>query len=561
MGVKLFKDPVYGYIEVPDSIVSFFIDSAAFQRLRNVIQTSYTPLFSASLHNRFIHSIGVYHLGKLAYKSLKYFVVNNESLTKKADTLFNDCRYEELFLAACLLHDIGHAPFSHIGEEFYLNIYDREGRDIYEQLYAIVDSNIFKNDSQGNKIKKAAPHEVMSVIVSIRTFYEYFKDKDKEFFARCILGYEYTDHEKPENELKNCLISVLNSSLIDVDKLDYIIRDSFVSGYQNVSIDYIRLLQGFVIIENDKRKYLAYNKSAMSIIENVIFAHDSEKKWVQNHPVILYENCLIRHGIRIVQQYFEKNFKKPLFCYDVLTKEGAEYAANLKVSLFSDDDLRYFIKNVCGNSFSFELFDRKSRRHPLWKSEAEYFHLINKYIPPDSHGKLFDIFDRIEKYLQNTLEADIIPPIINKDSFTKIKEEYENANSELQRCTDKKINETLKAKCEMYKGISECFRIFKSFAKKMKIEFSFVVILTNRFKSNFSKIEIDKLRIWFKPSLSHSNIKNILAFLSTTLFPYIQDGDKPMGVFYFYYKRGEKGRLTQEQFFSKLCKELLEISF
>ena len=66
-----FKDPVYGYIDVPIQLVHDFIDSACFQRLNRIGQTSYTPLYHAALHNRFGHSLGVYHLGKLAFSSLK----------------------------------------------------------------------------------------------------------------------------------------------------------------------------------------------------------------------------------------------------------------------------------------------------------------------------------------------------------------------------------------------------------------------------------------------------------------------------------------------------------
>ena len=70
MGNKNFKDPIYGYIQVDEKIVHNIIDNACFQRLRNIRQTSYEPLYSAALHNRFIHSIGVYHLGIIAAKSI-----------------------------------------------------------------------------------------------------------------------------------------------------------------------------------------------------------------------------------------------------------------------------------------------------------------------------------------------------------------------------------------------------------------------------------------------------------------------------------------------------------
>ncbi len=65
---KRFKDPVYGYIDIDETVISNIIDTAGFQRLRNIIQTSYSPLYSSAVHNRFVHSLGVYHLGCIISK-------------------------------------------------------------------------------------------------------------------------------------------------------------------------------------------------------------------------------------------------------------------------------------------------------------------------------------------------------------------------------------------------------------------------------------------------------------------------------------------------------------
>ena len=61
--MKQIKDPIYGYINIEDDFISV-IDTPEYQRLRNVIQTSYQALYPSALHNRFTHSIGVFHLGK-----------------------------------------------------------------------------------------------------------------------------------------------------------------------------------------------------------------------------------------------------------------------------------------------------------------------------------------------------------------------------------------------------------------------------------------------------------------------------------------------------------------
>lgn len=60
---KKLKDPIYGYIKIPTELIKRVIDTAVFQRLRRVLQTSYAPLFSSAIHNRFVHSVGVFLFG------------------------------------------------------------------------------------------------------------------------------------------------------------------------------------------------------------------------------------------------------------------------------------------------------------------------------------------------------------------------------------------------------------------------------------------------------------------------------------------------------------------
>ena len=90
------------------------VDTAVFQRLRRIIQTSYSPLYSSAVHNRFVHSMGVYYLGELTVRQLK------KEIAEKTSTSLDIELFGELFKLACLLHDVGHAPFSHTGEAFYL---------------------------------------------------------------------------------------------------------------------------------------------------------------------------------------------------------------------------------------------------------------------------------------------------------------------------------------------------------------------------------------------------------------------------------------------------------
>lgn len=552
---KTFKDPVYGYIEIDDCLIKNIIDTPAFQRLRNIIQTSYTPLYSTALHNRFTHSLGVYHLGKIAFQNIeKNFIKYNQDKNEDINKIANN---KTDFLLACLLHDVGHAPFSHLGEEFFCV------NDLLGELYSLLGAQkkSFKSDfKKSNKI--AANHEFMSAVVALKTFSNI---KDKEFFARCITGYLYSK----KNDIRNCLISLLNSSVIDVDRLDYIIRDSFVSGYQNVSIDYVRLLTGMIAVYDNKEYKLVYHKSAMSVIEHVIFAHDSERKWVQNHPIILYENSLVGYCIYKVDQYFSRIFKSlpkskqyKIFCSKALTEEGIKYNNKMKISLFADEDIIYHIKSIkeCNDEITSEYFNRGARRHALWKSEAEYVHLLNMYVVRVNWEKILSIFSFIHK----KIDSFGCLQMINKKMLSK-------CNTELQ-IAKKTIPNSAKAKREMddklallplYRKYLECF---EDFAKQNELEFDFFIVLANEFKSSFSKIDINKLHIWFPDSQKSTPMKDILPSLTSTTSSYSHSYKKENGFFYFYYKNKVGTKIEQDtkvniqkNFWEKLCKELVEI--
>lgn len=79
---KKLKDPIYGYIDIPIEFVNGIVDTAIFQRLRRIIQTSYAPLYSSAIHNRFVHSIGVFYLGRIAAEQLREEIIRKKFLVK-----------------------------------------------------------------------------------------------------------------------------------------------------------------------------------------------------------------------------------------------------------------------------------------------------------------------------------------------------------------------------------------------------------------------------------------------------------------------------------------------
>lgn len=340
MGNKRFKDPIYGYIEIGESIIKQVVDTAEFQRLRDIIQTSYSPLYSSALHNRFVHSIGVHHLGRIAAEAFRESVsARSLKLPAKID------RYIETFELACLLHDVGHAPFSHTGEQFYL--YKGDRMQLHQMIVDLTQDADLEEEIR-NKAYKAAPHELVSAIVALRVFGNIISDDLKSFFARCITGYKYAKCLDIDKSCKNCLIELLNSKVIDVDRMDYLIRDSYVTGFDTVAIDYIRLLKSIYVEEEQGEYKICFDKSAVSVIENVVYAHDAERKWIQNHPVVLYEAYLLEN---IMRQLIDEVFQTENLPIESLLKEGVEVERLGRVRLIGDSDIRYLMKNLQDNNF------------------------------------------------------------------------------------------------------------------------------------------------------------------------------------------------------------------
>lgn len=277
---KKFRDTIHGYIEIPEVIVTNIIDTEQFQRLRYIEQTSMRSLYPAARHDRFIHSLGVYWLGGQAFK---YFRQNSQKelsdIEKKVLTDEWWDKQELLFSLACLLHDCAHAPFSHTLEALYVlrkitlkkgNTYGLDNNSKIAELdfqlvevcrsdAAFLQDFLGKGSGALNYCGVGAPHEKMSSYCVMNEYSSAVKmickellgtdivDEDIVFIVRMIIGCVYTETGF-ENSVKNCIISMLNSSSIDVDGLDYIVRDAYMSGIDNFSIDYQRLLSSFTII-------------------------------------------------------------------------------------------------------------------------------------------------------------------------------------------------------------------------------------------------------------------------------------------------------------------------
>lgn len=532
---KRLKDPIYGYIKIPTRYMNGIIDTAGFQRLRRIIQTSYSPLYSSAVHNRFVHSMGVFHLGEMASCQL----IGEIGRKYKFD--FDVERIGEIFMIACLLHDVGHAPFSHTGEEFYLDN-DKEITGIHDKLIETVSAEKFAEDVPREKTAAAAPHEIMSVIVGLISFPEFFQDEcEREFFARCITGYKYAE-KSDENDVRNCFIQLLNSKVIDVDKLDYLIRDAYITGFDTVSIDYERLLGALTIVKMDDGYELAYYKNAISVIENVVYAHDAERKWIQSHPTIIYETYILQHIIGHLCTKINE-LGKTLFCLESLLDEGQEFKENVKVSLMSDDDIIYLMKNVFPNELSAEYFQRVDRRHPVWKSEAEY---KTFFLGRTSGGEILREFEMAMTATAKYLGG-------RSDIWTINQELADVIEAELAEIDNQKLDDMSKAVQKKDKEkilkVVNCLQKY-AFEKNMKCDF--IIIKASQFNSGFGKPDFSDTNISFPIGQGEEKVAKVGEIVSS-LSAKSKDRDD---FFYLFYKRDDRGDIELES--QELCKILIK---
>ncbi len=402
MKVKSIKDAIHGYIRLEEPFWKI-IDTAEFQRLKWIEQTSYRVLYPSARHDRFIHSIGVYHLGQ---KAIQGFLNNCDD--KDAEIVK---KYKYSFLLACLLHDIGHAPFSHTCENLFSykeKIGDKNSNinreflaeiksHLYDSVYAVFEKDYF------SLIIKNPPavHEIMSSIITCRKFSDYsifFANDDIGFLdldliVRSIIGccysYKRTDNEEIRLELgiKNCLIRLLNSSTVDVDKLDYIARDTQMSGYDSIVLDNKRLLDNVCIVNNDGIYYPAFRKGALSVLSNVVIAKNSQAKWIINHPVVIYEAYLLckaigtslaNSGLRNENGDILSSDEIISFIFSSasLSKEGHKHSCGV-FRLLSDIEILNLMKSNMEHPVVSEYFSRDERKSPVWKSNEEFLFCLD----------------------------------------------------------------------------------------------------------------------------------------------------------------------------------------
>ena len=528
---RIVKDPIYGYIRVDDPSAWRVIDSPLFQRLRHIAQTSYAPLFPSAVHNRFVHSLGVYRLGSFVAD-----VIRDKSLPE-------DCKgaakgFLHTFELACLLHDVGHAPFSHTGEAYYdLEIEraddaDRKQSALNKELAKFLGVEAFNQ-------KPAAQHEIMSALMAVDEFGDLIGDiENQRFLARAITGYTYENNPAGETRDVNgvptdyldCLISLLNGQVIDVDRLDYLLRDAYLTGFNTVTIDYRRLLTSIRIgIDNETSLYkVFFLQHAVGVLENCVYAHDAERKWIQCHPTIIYEGYLLSRAIESVLKEFFPDGYIPRSCLSdagiELKKSGR--STGLLLKSLTDADMLFLMKNTASPEVV-EYFSRGRWRAKLWKSEAEFYAYFNssklggKNVDAALEG-IYDVISALHKNYGGRL---------NDETLERFENEYVK-ESETNSKRSQHWLSVYRMENERKCGI---LRKFKKFANENDMPFDFLFLDKTAFQSGFIKAELSKLKIRFGDSNTMAELKDVTNVLTP------QSGNMPSKVFYVFYIKDDPG--------------------
>jgi HD superfamily phosphohydrolase len=184
--LKIFNDPIYGFITIPNAFIYDLIQHPYFQRLRRISQMGMSYLvYPGAHHTRFHHALGCMHIMQKAVQTLQFkgVAISQEE--------------EEALYIAILLHDIGHGPFSHAME---------------------------------HSIVEGVHHEELSLL--------FMEQLNLEFEGKLNLAIQVFKGEYPRKFMLQLI-----SSQLDMDRMDYLKRDSFYSGVAEGNINSDRLIQ------------------------------------------------------------------------------------------------------------------------------------------------------------------------------------------------------------------------------------------------------------------------------------------------------------------------------
>jgi HD superfamily phosphohydrolase len=293
---RVIRDPIYGYIALPSELAPV-VDHPLFQRLRRIVQTSMTSaVYPTATGSRFEHSLGAMSLATRAWRAAwsnartpdvraNFLAAAQEddevALPRgyKQDQLL---RLTELAVGgAALLHDLGHPPFSHVLERFCA----RETPKFFEQEPILL--------SMWERYDGAF-HEFAGLQLST----EVTKDLGEPLRStlRAVLKADPGD-----GSWLGTLHGIIAGE-IDIDRLDYLIRDAQKAGTEFGAIDYARLVDAYELHHDGSGFATAPGVRARSAVETLLLQRTQAYKWISFHPRVVCANLALGRSIELLQE-------------------------------------------------------------------------------------------------------------------------------------------------------------------------------------------------------------------------------------------------------------------
>jgi HD superfamily phosphohydrolase len=287
---KIINDPVYGFITLNKGILLNIVDHPYFQRLSRIKQLGLTYLvYPGAHHTRFHHAAGAAHLMTQAIQTLK----KNGVLINKEE--------EEAVILAILLHDIGHGPFSHALE---------------------------------NSFVKGISHEDISV--------KFMNSLNQEFDGALDLALQIFQDKYPKRFLHD-----LVSSQLDMDRLDYLKRDSFFTGVSEGVVSNQRIIKMFHVVNDE----IVIKEKGIYSIEKFIVARRLMYWQVYLHKTVLSAEFLLAKIIERARELINNGEKllvlpsvKYFFENTIYKENISEYDFLTAFSKLDDYDVLYSVK-------------------------------------------------------------------------------------------------------------------------------------------------------------------------------------------------------------------------
>jgi uncharacterized protein len=288
--LKIFNDPIYGFISIPNELVFDLIQHPYFQRLRRISQMGLSYLvYPGAHHTRFHHALGAMHLMQKAVEVLRF----------KGVLISQD--EETALYIAILLHDIGHGPFSHALEQ-----------SIVENVH----------------------HEEISLL--------FMHQLNEEFEGKLILAIQIF-----KGEYHRKFMLQLISSQLDMDRMDYLKRDSFYSGVAEGNINSDRLIQMLHVVDD----VLVVEEKAIYSIEKFLMARRLMYWQAYLHKTSLVAELILTKALKRAKELSQKGVvldtSQPLlfFLTNKIEKEDFTAAILEKFSQLDDFDIMSALKS------------------------------------------------------------------------------------------------------------------------------------------------------------------------------------------------------------------------